>query len=75
MKITILYDNDALDSRMAPYWGFAALIGGLHGFSDFPAISSLDLVCATHCTRNKDEIRSRFPDTAIAGGAGKIIGI
>ncbi|MBS3733126.1 MAG: MBL fold metallo-hydrolase [Desulfobacterales bacterium] len=53
----------------------SALIGGLHGFSDFPAISSLDLVCATHCTRHKNEIRSRFPETAIAGGAGKIIEI
>ena len=53
----------------------SALIGGLHGFSDFPAISSLDLVCATHCTQHKHEIQSRFPDTAIAGGAGKIIEI
>ncbi|MFP3980083.1 MAG: MBL fold metallo-hydrolase [Desulfobacterales bacterium] len=53
----------------------SALIGGLHGFSDFPAISALELVCATHCTRHKNEIQSRFPETAIAGGAGKIIEI
>ena len=53
----------------------SALIGGLHGFSDFAAISALDLVCATHCTQHKHEIQSRFPDTAIAGGAGKIIEI
>lgn len=53
----------------------SALIGGLHGFSNFSAISSLDLVCATHCTRYKKEILSSFPDTAIAGGAGKVIEI
>lgn len=53
----------------------AALIGGLHGFSNFPALSSLELICATHCTQHKREILSRFPETAIAGGAGKIIEI
>lgn len=52
-----------------------ALIGGLHGFSDFSAVSSLDLVCATHCTVHKQEIIDRFPGAAIPGGAGRVIQI
>ncbi len=53
----------------------SALIGGLHGFQDFPVLKSLDLVCATHCTRHKQEIQSLFPRISIPGGAGKIIEI
>lgn len=52
-----------------------ALVGGLHGFSNFPALSSLDWICATHCTRYRREIMSRFPGTAVEGGAGRIIEI
>ncbi|MFO7840014.1 MAG: MBL fold metallo-hydrolase [Desulfosalsimonadaceae bacterium] len=53
----------------------SALIGGLHGFSDFPVLEPLDMVCATHCTRHKQEIASRFPQIYVAGGAGKMIEI
>jgi len=52
-----------------------ALIGGLHGFDEFPVLKSLELICATHCTQKKREIQSRFPQTATAGGAGKVIEI
>ncbi|MFP4667799.1 MAG: MBL fold metallo-hydrolase [Desulfosalsimonas sp.] len=52
-----------------------ALVGGLHGFSDFQVLSGLDLVCATHCTRHKEKIRSQFPQTAVAGGAGRVLQI
>ncbi len=52
-----------------------ALIGGLHGFNDFPVLQSLDLICATHCTQHQQEIRTRFPQTSTAGGAGRIIEI
>ncbi|HMA84908.1 MAG TPA: MBL fold metallo-hydrolase [Desulfosalsimonadaceae bacterium] len=51
----------------------SALIGGLHGFSNFEALDSLDMVCATHCTQHKQEIQSRFPQIATPGGAGKVI--
>ncbi len=51
----------------------SALIGGLHGFNDFPVLESLEFVCATHCTRHKKEIQSRYPGKSIPGGAGKVI--
>jgi 7,8-dihydropterin-6-yl-methyl-4-(beta-D-ribofuranosyl)aminobenzene 5'-phosphate synthase len=50
-----------------------ALIGGLHGFDDYPRLAGLDLICPTHCTQHIDEIRSRYPDEFIPGGAGTVI--
>jgi 7,8-dihydropterin-6-yl-methyl-4-(beta-D-ribofuranosyl)aminobenzene 5'-phosphate synthase len=51
------------------------LIGGLHGFSEFDLVEDLELICPTHCTQFKLEIRSRYPKKYISGGAGKIIEI
>lgn len=53
----------------------SVLIGGLHGFSNFPVLDDLNLVCATHCTQHKKEIQDRLPQTSIPGGAGKVIEI
>ena len=50
-----------------------ALIGGLHGFSQFDAIKDLGLICPCHCTQYKSEIRSLYPKKYVDGGAGKII--
>jgi 7,8-dihydropterin-6-yl-methyl-4-(beta-D-ribofuranosyl)aminobenzene 5'-phosphate synthase len=48
----------------------AALIGGLHGFSEFEVLEPLLLVCPTHCTQHIAEIQSRYPDKYIKGGVG-----
>jgi len=52
-----------------------ALIGGLHGFSQFDGIKDLELVCPCHCTQFKSKIRSLYPKKYIDGGAGRIINI
>lgn len=52
-----------------------ALIGGLHGFSDFDLVKDLDLICATHCTEYKERIKKVYPEKFVEGGAGKIIEI
>lgn len=52
-----------------------ALIGGLHGFSQFDAIKDASLICPCHCTRYKSEIRSLYPEKYVGGGAGKILTI
>ncbi len=52
-----------------------ALIGGLHGFREFDLIKNLELVCATHCTQYKEEIKKLYPDRFVEGGSGKIIEI
>lgn len=50
-----------------------AIVGGLHGFSDFDLFRDLDLIYPAHCTQHKAKIRSLFPEKYIDGGVGKII--
>jgi 7,8-dihydropterin-6-yl-methyl-4-(beta-D-ribofuranosyl)aminobenzene 5'-phosphate synthase len=53
----------------------SALIGGLHGFKEYDLLADLNLICPCHCTQYKAEIMARYPETAIGGGAGKVIEI
>jgi len=48
------------------------IIGGLHGTKP-ESLKDLDLICPTHCTQYKSEIRSLYPEKYIEGGAGRII--
>ncbi len=48
------------------------IIGGLHGTSP-ESLKGLDLICPTHCTQYKSQIKSLYPEKCIEGGAGKII--
>jgi 7,8-dihydropterin-6-yl-methyl-4-(beta-D-ribofuranosyl)aminobenzene 5'-phosphate synthase len=50
------------------------IIGGLHGTLP-ESLRGLDLICATHCTQYKQEIKRLYPQTYIEGGAGKVIEI
>ena len=50
------------------------IIGGLHGTMP-EALKGLDLICPTHCTQYKSEIKSLYPKKYIEGGAGRIIEI
>lgn len=51
----------------------AALIGGLHGFKEYELLADLALVCPCHCTQNQAEIMGRYPETAVSGGAGRVL--
>ena len=51
------------------------IIGGMHGFSEFELFKDLELICPAHCTAHKAEIKSRYPQKCIEGGAGKVIEI
>jgi 7,8-dihydropterin-6-yl-methyl-4-(beta-D-ribofuranosyl)aminobenzene 5'-phosphate synthase len=51
------------------------IIGGLHGFSEFELFSGLKLICPTHCTQHKAELKRLYPKQYIEGGAGRIIEI
>lgn len=50
-----------------------AIIGGLHGFREYDLFKDLELICPTHCTQHKAEIRSLYPEKYIEGGVGRII--
>ena len=50
------------------------MIGGLHGNKP-ESLKNFDLICATHCTQYKQEIKSLYSGSYIEGGAGKVIDI
>jgi 7,8-dihydropterin-6-yl-methyl-4-(beta-D-ribofuranosyl)aminobenzene 5'-phosphate synthase len=52
-----------------------ALIGGLHGFDDLGVLRALDLICATHCTQQRDAIRAAYPEQWVEGGGGAVVEI
>ena len=52
-----------------------AIIGGLHGFSEYSLFNKLELICPTHCTQHQDEIMSLYPKKYVEGGVGKTIEI
>jgi 7,8-dihydropterin-6-yl-methyl-4-(beta-D-ribofuranosyl)aminobenzene 5'-phosphate synthase len=48
------------------------IIGGVHGNRP-ESLKNLNLICATHCTQYRQEIKFLYPDKYIEGGVGKII--
>lgn len=59
-------------SRFGRVYG---IIGGLHGFYEFELFKDLQLICPTHCTQHKKEIKELYPDRYVEGGAGQVIEI
>jgi len=51
------------------------IVGGMHGFSEFKLFKDLELICPTHCTQHKAELKRLYPEKYIEGGAGRIIKI
>ena len=49
------------------------IIGGLHGFSEYELFEDFQLICPTHCSQHKAEIRALYAKKTIEGGAGRII--
>ena len=52
-----------------------AVVGGLHGFREFELFKDLELICPTHCTQHKAEIKSLYPEKCVDGGAGRVIAL
>jgi 7,8-dihydropterin-6-yl-methyl-4-(beta-D-ribofuranosyl)aminobenzene 5'-phosphate synthase len=52
-----------------------AVIGGMHGFNEFELFQDLEIICPTHCTQYKAELKKLYPQKYIEGGTGKIIEI
>ena len=48
------------------------IIGGLHGTQP-ESLTGLKLICATHCTKRKTEIKRLYPNAVLEGGAGRVI--
>jgi len=52
-----------------------AIIGGMHGFCEFELFKDINLICPTHCTQHKKELKRLYPEKYLEGGAGRIIEI
>jgi 7,8-dihydropterin-6-yl-methyl-4-(beta-D-ribofuranosyl)aminobenzene 5'-phosphate synthase len=52
-----------------------AIVGGLHGFSEYELFKNLELICPNHCTQHKADIKALYKKETIEGGAGRIIEI
>ena len=50
-----------------------AVVGGLHGFSEYELVKDLELICPLHCTQHKRELKALYPEKCVDGGVGKII--
>jgi 7,8-dihydropterin-6-yl-methyl-4-(beta-D-ribofuranosyl)aminobenzene 5'-phosphate synthase len=51
------------------------IAGGLHGFNQYHLFEDLKMISPMHCTQHITEIKKKFPDKYIEGGAGKVIEI
>jgi 7,8-dihydropterin-6-yl-methyl-4-(beta-D-ribofuranosyl)aminobenzene 5'-phosphate synthase len=60
-------------SALSPFGSIYGIVGGLHGFDHYPLFDELQLICPTHCTKHIAEIKERFPEAYIEGGAGTVI--
>ena len=63
----------AILSAASAFGEVKALVGGLHGFIEYEVLADLALICPCHCTQHQAEIMARYPDTAVTGGAGKVL--
>ena len=52
-----------------------AIIGGMHSFSEFELFKDINLICPTHCTQHKKELKEIYPEKYLEGGTGRIIEI
>jgi len=59
----------------AQFGNIYGIVGGLHGFDQYDLFKDLQLICPTHCTQHIREIKERFPEKYIKGGAGKVISV
>ena len=50
------------------------VIGGMHGTGP-ESLKDVDLICPTHCTQYKSEMKSLYPEKYLEGGAGRVIEI
>ncbi|RLD53854.1 MAG: MBL fold metallo-hydrolase [Bacteroidetes bacterium] len=52
-----------------------ALIGGLRNFDKFDLLKDLEIICPTHSTKYRSEIKALYPKKFVEGGVGKVIKI
>jgi len=52
-----------------------AVIGGLHGFSNFEILDTTGIICPAHCTKHSEQIKLLYSDRCVDGGVSRVIEI
>jgi 7,8-dihydropterin-6-yl-methyl-4-(beta-D-ribofuranosyl)aminobenzene 5'-phosphate synthase len=58
-------------NSVSKFGNIFAIVGGLHGFKEFDLLHNIEKVCASHCTKHKEKIKSLYPEKYIEGGVGE----
>lgn len=61
-----------VSGNLGPIYG---VIGGFHGFHDLDILRDIEMIIPCHCTRYKEQILARFPQTSTDCAAGRIFEI
>lgn len=68
-------DMDSIFKEILKFGNVCCMIIGLHGFDRFDMFSFLGIICLSNSTRHIDEIKGKYPEIFIQGGAGQVIHI
>ena len=61
--------------EVARYGQVHAIIGGFHGFARLEILEGLGLIVPCHCTRRKERILARYPETSRPCAGGQVFEI
>jgi 7,8-dihydropterin-6-yl-methyl-4-(beta-D-ribofuranosyl)aminobenzene 5'-phosphate synthase len=65
-------DMHKIFGALLPIGKIHAIIGGLHGFSQFRLFQDLEMICPAHCTEHAAEMKATYPEKIREGGVGRI---
>ncbi len=66
---------DRILSAARVFGSIHGIVGGLHGFDRYDLFEGFGLICPTHCTQHITDLRERFPEAFVSGGAGRVIAV
>ena len=62
----------AITNSASQFGEVYGIIGGFHGFDDYPLLKGVTFLSPCHCTQHLREIASRFPEAYQKNGVGKV---
>ncbi|MEA1905594.1 MAG: MBL fold metallo-hydrolase [Euryarchaeota archaeon] len=62
----------AIMGRASEFGEICGIMGGFHGFCDYPVLNGMKFLSPCHCTQHLQEIASRFPGAYQRNGVGRV---
>ncbi len=63
---------EAIMGRASEFGEIYGIMGGFHGFCDYPVLKGVEFLSPCHCTQHLREIASSFPDAYQRNGVGRV---